>query len=135
MCVFPDGSRVASAGAEEAVTVWDLTFRSGRPAPKPSELLAAANDLADPKASVGYPAVKLLAAAGNAGAAQLAAALKETIANEKKIKEWVADPRLGNVQRSRGRVARARGAGGAPCRHCRAQRTPTTPKFATAPAK
>jgi WD40 repeat protein len=28
LCVFPDGTRAASAGAEEAVTVWDLTARN-----------------------------------------------------------------------------------------------------------
>ncbi len=28
LCVFPDGKRAASAGAEEAVTVWDLTARA-----------------------------------------------------------------------------------------------------------
>jgi WD40 repeat protein len=27
LCVFPDGTRAASAGAEEAVTVWGLTTR------------------------------------------------------------------------------------------------------------
>lgn len=37
LCVFPDGSRVASAGAEEAVTVWDLTARAREPAPAGSE--------------------------------------------------------------------------------------------------
>jgi WD40 repeat protein len=91
MCVFPDGTRIASAGAEEAVTVWDLTFRHGQGAPKPSELVRAASDLVDSRASVGYPAVKVLAAAGNSGAEQLATALKEIIANEKKIKGWVTD--------------------------------------------
>ncbi|MBN9122907.1 MAG: hypothetical protein J0I06_27845, partial [Planctomycetes bacterium] len=91
VCVFPDGARVASAGAEEAVTVWDLTFRAGRPAPTPWELRAAAADLVDSRASIGHPAVKVLAAAGDAGAEQLAQTLKDVIANEKKIREWVAD--------------------------------------------
>lgn len=91
MCVFPDGTRIASAGAEEAITVWDLTFRAGQSAPKPAELLTAISDLADSKAAVGCPAVKVVAAAGNRGTEQLAATLKDIIVNEKKIKEWVTD--------------------------------------------
>lgn len=91
LCLFPDGLKAASAGAEEAVTVWDLTFRAGRPAPKPSELLAAVADLSDPKADVGVPAARLLASAGDAGAAQLALALRDSQANDKKLKEYVAD--------------------------------------------
>ncbi len=31
LAVFPDGNRAVSAGAEEAITVWDLTDRTGTP--------------------------------------------------------------------------------------------------------
>ena len=54
-----------SAGAEEVVTVWDLTFR-GKEAPAADELLAAWRDLDSPDASTGYPAVRTLAAGGSA---------------------------------------------------------------------
>lgn len=91
LCLFPDGLKAASAGAEEAVTVWDMTFRVGKPTLKPSELLAAVGDLSDLRANVGIPAVRLLASAGDAGAAQLALALKDSLANDKKLKEYVAD--------------------------------------------
>ncbi len=91
LCVFLNGSRVASAGAEEAVTVWDTTFRANLPPPKASELLAAVANLGDFRADVGYPAVKMVAAAGDRGAEQVALALKEQLANEKKVKEWIAD--------------------------------------------
>src|SRR5207249_625106 len=91
LCVFPDGKRAASAGAEEAVTVWDLTFRGDKPAPKADELLAAVNDLSSSDAGVGYPAIKVLASAGNRGAEHLDRALKDAIATEKKIKGWIED--------------------------------------------
>jgi WD40 repeat protein len=91
LCLFPDGSRAASAGAEEAVTVWDLTFRGDKPAPKTDELLAAVNNLASSDAAVGYPAVKVLVAAGPRGVESLGKALKDILANEKKIKEWIGD--------------------------------------------
>jgi WD40 repeat protein len=91
LCVFPDGKRAASAGAEETVTVWDLTFREGKPAAKPSELLAAIKDLGSLDASVGYPAMKLLVAVGNHSVEAIDLSIKDTIATEKRIKEWVED--------------------------------------------
>jgi WD40 repeat protein len=91
LCVFPDGRRLASAGAEEAVTVWDATFRAGKPAATPSELRKAVADLSDLRAAVGLPAVRLLSSAGEVGVAQLAMAVKDTFANDKKLKELVAD--------------------------------------------
>ena len=91
MCVFPGGTRVAAAGAEEAITVWDLTFRDGKPAPAESDLRAALAALQSQDATVGYPAVKVFAAAGDRGAAYLAASMKELLASEKKIKEWVGE--------------------------------------------
>jgi WD40 repeat protein len=91
LCVFPGGTRAASAGAEEAVTVWDLTFRGEKPAPKDDELLAALNALQSQDAAVGYPAIKVFTAAGNRGAEYLGTSMKTLLANEKKIKEWIED--------------------------------------------
>jgi WD40 repeat protein len=91
MCVFPGGSLAASAGAEEAVTVWDLNFGAGAAAPKADQLLAALNKLTSPDAAVGYPALKLFSAAGDRGAKYLSDALKETVANQKKITGWIED--------------------------------------------
>ncbi len=91
LCVFPDGSRLASAGAEEAVTVWDLTYRAGKPAPKPDELLAAWNALASDDAAIGYPALKLLAAAGDRGTSVIARGTKDILATQRKINEWVEE--------------------------------------------
>ena len=91
LCVFPDGLRAASAGAEEAITVWDLTFLSDKAAPTAAELLTALNNLAAADAAVGYPAIKVLAAAGPRGAEFLGKTLKDILANEKKIKEWIED--------------------------------------------
>jgi WD40 repeat protein len=93
LCVFPNGKRAASAGAEEAVTVWDLTFGADGTSPKADELLPALNKLMSADAAVGYPAQKLFAAAGDRGAKYLATALKETLENQKKIKEWIEDLR------------------------------------------
>jgi WD40 repeat protein len=91
LCVFPDGNRAASAGAEEAVTVWDLTFREGKPTPKPNELLSAVTDLYTLDASVGYPAIKLLASGGNRAVEPIGSSIKDIIAAEKRIKGWVED--------------------------------------------
>jgi WD40 repeat protein len=91
LCVFPDGSRAASAGAEEAITVWDLTFGAAKVEPKAEEILTAINNLASQDAAVGYPAVKTLVAAGPRGADYLGKTLKDIFATEKKIKEWTED--------------------------------------------
>jgi|GEM_PF-3049678 len=91
LCVFPDGTRGASAGAEEAVTVWDLTFRGDKPAPKADELLNALNDLSSSSAATGYPAVKVFVAAGDRGTEHLQRVVKETLVTEQKIKGWVED--------------------------------------------
>jgi WD40 repeat protein len=91
LCVFPDGTRAASAGAEEAVTVWDLTARAGKPAPKPAELTAAWADLESSDAAVAYPAVKVLAAAGNKGAEVIARGTKDMVTAQQKISEWIED--------------------------------------------
>ncbi len=93
LCLFGNGTRIASAGAEEAVTVWDLTFRAGKEAPKAVELLLAWNELESSDAAVGSPAVKTLAAAGDKGTLVIAGGTKDLIARQKKIAEWVADLR------------------------------------------
>jgi WD40 repeat protein len=91
LCMFPNGTLAASAGAEEAVTVWDLTFGTGGTTPKADQLQQALNTLMSPDAATGYPALKVFSAAGDRGAKYLADALKETVANEKKIKGWIED--------------------------------------------
>ena len=85
LCLFAAGNRIASAGLEDAVTVWDISFRAGQSSPTADELKAALTALRSPKAAVGYPAVKVFAAAGDRGAETLAAALKDILTNEKKI--------------------------------------------------
>lgn len=96
LCVFPDGARAASAGAEEAVTVWDLTQRAGKAEPKASELLTAWAQLEAPKAEVSWPAVRALAAAGDRGTEVLARGAKELVETRGRIKELIAD--LGSAQ-------------------------------------
>ncbi len=91
LAVFPDGTRVASAGAEEAVTVWDLTFRGTKPAPTADELRTAWISLESPDAAVGYPATKLLAAAGEAGTETIARSAKDLLTTQQKIQSWVDD--------------------------------------------
>ena len=91
MCVFPDGTRAASAGAEEAVTVWDLTFRSSKAAPKAEELTAAWADLESAESGVAYPAIKALAAGKNKGTEVMARGTKEMLETQRKIKDWVDD--------------------------------------------
>lgn len=91
LCLFANGTRAASAGAEEAVTVWDLTFRAGTGAPAADDLKRAWADLESSDAAIGSPAVKALAAAGDKGTQVIAGGTKELIASQKKIAEWVAD--------------------------------------------
>ncbi|MBP3955593.1 hypothetical protein J8F10_09895 [Gemmata sp. G18] len=91
LVVFPDGKRAASAGAEEAVTVWDLTFRSAKPAPTADQLRTAWNDLESSDAAVGYPATKLLGSAGDSGTTAIARGAKEALATQQKIKNWVEE--------------------------------------------
>jgi WD40 repeat protein len=62
--VFGDGTRVASAGAEEAITVWDLTGRHGRSAPAAPDLATAWGVLGSPDAA-GHAAAQVLAAGGD----------------------------------------------------------------------
>ncbi len=90
VCVFPDGTKLASAGAEEAVTVWDLTYRTDKTAPKANELVTAWAAL-DSDAAVGYPAIKLLASAGDRGTDTIARGTKDLLLTQRKIKEWVDD--------------------------------------------
>lgn len=96
VCVFPNGARVASAGAEEAVTLWDLTFRAGKTVPGGPELQLAWAQLEAPKAEVSWPAVRALAAAGDRGADVIARGAKELVETRGRIKELIAD--LGSAQ-------------------------------------
>lgn len=89
--VFPDGSRLVSAGAEEVITLWDLSGRHGKDAPKADELLAAWGDLDSPDASKGYAAGRTLVAGGSRSLRVIAAGLEETADTRKKIAAWVKD--------------------------------------------
>lgn len=91
LCVFPDGSRAASAGAEEAVTVWDLTYRAHKPAPSARELQVAWAELESPRAAVGVPAARRLAAGGDAAAEVIARGAKQMGEVRARIKARVAD--------------------------------------------
>lgn len=86
LCVFPDGNRVASAGAEEAVTVWEVAQ-----AAKPSDVSLAWAALEAQDAATGYPAIKVLASAGDRGTEVIARGAKEALGTQKKIAGWVAD--------------------------------------------
>lgn len=96
VCVYPNGARAASAGAEEAVTVWDLTFRDGKANPSVVDVQLAWVQLDSPKAEVAVPAVRALAAAGDRGTDVIARGAKEQVATAGRIKELIAD--LGSAQ-------------------------------------
>jgi hypothetical protein len=91
LCVFPNGKLAASAGVEETVTVWDLTFRANKATPQADELRKALDDLASNEASVGYPAVWVFVSAGNRGVDLLSKTVKEISTQEKKIRGWIED--------------------------------------------
>ena len=85
--VFADGSRIVSAGAEEVVTVWDLTFRHGTPTT--AELLTAWGELDSLDAAKGYPALRALAAGGSKGLRVIAAGIQDTRDTQKSVANWV----------------------------------------------
>jgi WD40 repeat protein len=89
--VFPDGTRIASAGAEEAITVWDLTGRHGKESLKTSELLAAWGQLDSIEGAKGYPALQTLVLGGNKSILVVTAGLEEMLETQKKIAHWVKD--------------------------------------------
>ncbi|MCI0703229.1 MAG: WD40 repeat domain-containing protein, partial [Planctomycetia bacterium] len=91
ICLFPDGKRIASAGAEEAITVWDLSFRGNKGMPKADELAQAWTDLESLDPAVSYPAVKILAAGGNRGTDVIVGGTKEMLTIQRKIAEWIED--------------------------------------------
>lgn len=62
--VFPDGTLLVTAGNEEAITLWDLSFRKGKGQPGAEELLAAWNELGSLEGEKGYPATRVLVAGG-----------------------------------------------------------------------
>jgi WD40 repeat protein len=89
--VFPDGRRVVSAGAEEVVTVWDLTFRPGKAAPSADELRVAWGNLDSLEAAKGFPAVRTLAASGAKGLEVIKAGIADALDNQKKVAGWVKE--------------------------------------------
>lgn len=89
--VFPDGSRVVSAGAAEVLTVWDLTFRHGKPALTEAELRSAWANLDALDGAKGYPAGRALVEGGRAGTRIVAAGLDEIDENQKSITRWVTE--------------------------------------------
>jgi WD40 repeat protein len=89
LAVFPDGSRAVTAGAEDVVTAWDLTFRRGQGAPKADEMVAAWADLDSLDAAKGYPAVRALVAGGTGGVRVVTAGLEDTLNTQKLIAQWV----------------------------------------------
>jgi hypothetical protein len=91
LVVFPDGRRAVSAGAEEAITLWDLSFRSGKDAPSQEDLVRAWNALDSLDAARGFPAVRMLAAGGAAAERVIAAGLDETLETQRKIAGLVKD--------------------------------------------
>ncbi len=89
--ISPDGTRVASAGAEEVITVWDLTSRHGKDTPKADELAAAWANLEDLEGAKGHPATRTLVAGGTKSLRVIAAGVEETLDTQKKIATWVKD--------------------------------------------
>lgn len=87
--IFPDGEKLVSAGAEEAITVWDIAGRYGKGAPKAEELLAAWGELDSLDAGKGYPALRTLAAGGADGVRVIAAGIEETAETGKRVEKLV----------------------------------------------
>jgi len=89
--LFPDGKRLVSAGAEEAITLWDLTGRHGKDVPKADELLAAWQNLGSLEGATGYPATQTLIAAKARGVETVATGLEELLQTQKNVNRWVKE--------------------------------------------
>ncbi len=87
--LFPDGSRIASTGAEEVITVWDLTGRHGKNPPKANELLMAWGDLDSLDGAKGYPATLTLTAGGPKAVEVIATGLNDVLDTQKRAAGWV----------------------------------------------
>ncbi|HEV3438409.1 MAG TPA: WD40 repeat domain-containing protein [Gemmata sp.] len=89
--VFSDGLRMASAGAESAITLWDLSFRKGNTPPQADELSAAWRDLDSINGEKGYPAIRVLVAGSTQGVKVIAKGLQEMLDSQKEIATWVKE--------------------------------------------
>jgi WD40 repeat protein len=72
----PDASRLASAGSDRTLLVWDLTGARGLSLPLPQDANAAWADLADGAAARGLAAIRYLATHPDAAVPLIAAAVK-----------------------------------------------------------
>ena len=90
LALSADGTRLVSSGAEEAITVWDLTGRHGKEAPTAGELLSAWAELASLEGSRGVPAVHTLVAGGAKSTLVIAAGMEEIQHTRVKIADWTA---------------------------------------------
>lgn len=88
--VFGDGTRVASAGAEEAITVWDMTGRHGKAAPTPADLAAAWAALGARDAA-GHAAARTLVAGGETSVRVVAAGVEGVRATQKRVAQRLKD--------------------------------------------
>ena len=91
LTVLPGGSRAVSAGAEEVITLWDLTGRQSKAAPSTDELAAAWADLDALDGAKGDPALRTLVAGGVNGVRTVAAGIDSVMANQRLIAGLVKD--------------------------------------------
>jgi RNA polymerase sigma factor (sigma-70 family) len=75
----PDGTRLASSGADRTLLVWDVTGARLPPAPPPKDLDTAWTDLAAPDAKVGFAAIRFLTERPAASLPLLAEKLKPVL--------------------------------------------------------
>jgi WD40 repeat protein len=89
--LFADGSRVVSSGAEEVISLWDISGRHGKDVPKAEELLAAWGELDSLDGAKGVPAVSTLVAGGSKSFKAITAGMEEMNEARKKIAKWTKD--------------------------------------------
>jgi hypothetical protein len=89
--VLPDGTRLVSAGVEEAITLWDLTERRSKPAPVVDDLLAAWRNLASLEGAKGVPAIHTLLAGGSKSIVVIDAGIDELLDTRKKTAVWLKE--------------------------------------------